>query len=141
MSLEQGQTVTVNYTAKLEDGTVFDTTEDKDPLEFQLGDNRVIPGFENAVMEMTPGDTTTAQIAPEDAFGPHVDDRVMQVPRSQLPADLEPQIGQQLEIPQENGAPIRVTITALDDESITLDANHPLAGQSLTFDIELLDVS
>lgn len=141
MSLEQGQTVTVNYTAKLQDGTVFDTTEDKDPLEFQLGDNRVIPGFESAVMDMNPGDTKTAQIPPEEAFGPHVDERVTQVPRSQLPEDLNPQIGQQLEIPQENGAPIRVTIIEMDDKTITLDANHPLAGQELTFDIELLNVN
>jgi peptidylprolyl isomerase/FKBP-type peptidyl-prolyl cis-trans isomerase SlpA len=140
MPIEDGQTVTVNYTAKLEDGTVFDTTEDKEPLEFEIGDNRIIPGFEAAVRDMEPGDSKVAQIPPEQAFGMHDNQRVLQVPLERLPDDLDPQVGQTLEIPQEDGSAVQAVITEVNDDSITLDANHPLAGHELTFEIDLLDV-
>jgi peptidylprolyl isomerase/FKBP-type peptidyl-prolyl cis-trans isomerase SlpA len=137
---KEGDEVLVHYTGKLEDGTVFDTSEDGEPLSFTIGENRVIPGFETAVQGMEPGDTKTTEIEPEQAYGEHREDMVMELDKEQIPDDVEPQVGQQLQLRLENGQTVPVLITALGEESVTIDANHPLAGRKLIFEIELVDI-
>jgi len=137
---KSGDTVQVHYTGKLEDGTVFDSSADRDPLEFTLGEGRVIPGFERAVTGMQPGESKTTTIPPDQAYGPHRDDMVATIKRDQLPDHLDPSVGQQLSVRQESGRQFNVTITAVSEQSITIDANHRLAGKSLVFDLELVAV-
>lgn len=138
---QQGNTVKVHYTGKLEDGTVFDSSENGDPLEFTIGSGNVIPGFEKAVVGMSLGDSKTEVIPVDDAYGPHREEMVLVVDRTQMPTDLEPEIGQQLQIQQPSGQAIPVVITDVSDSEVTLDANHPLAGEELTFDIQLVEVA
>jgi FKBP-type peptidyl-prolyl cis-trans isomerase 2 len=137
---KNGDTVTVHYTGRLEDGTVFDSSRDRDPLEFALGEGRVIPGFEKAVEGMEPGGSTTAAIPADQAYGARRDDLVMTIPNDQLPDDLEPDVGDQLEMRTQDGRAVPVRVTATSEDAVTLDANHPLAGRDLTFDIELVRI-
>ncbi|MBF2046724.1 MAG: FKBP-type peptidyl-prolyl cis-trans isomerase [Leptolyngbya sp. IPPAS B-1204] len=136
-----GDTVAVHYTGKLEDGTVFDSSEGGMPLEFAIGSGNVIPGFEEAVIGMSPGDTKTAKIPSDEAYGPYYEERVLVVDRQQIPADLPIDIGAQLQIQQQGGMVIPVVITDITDGQVTLDANHPLAGEDLTFEIRLVAIS
>lgn len=137
---KEGDTVKVHYTGKLEDGTVFDTSTERDPLEFTIGEGEVISGFEQAVVGMAPGEKKTATIPPEEAYGPHRDDMTLTVDRDQFPEDIEPQMGQQLRVQQSDGRAAIVTISEVSESTVTLDANHPLAGRSLMFDIQLVDI-
>ncbi len=137
---KNGDTVKVHYTGKLDNGTVFDTSENREPLEFTVGEGQVIPGFENAVVGMQPGESKTAQIPADEAYGEHHEEMVIQVPRDQFPPDVEPEVGQQLQVRQQNGQSFVVNVTDVSDDTVTLDANHPLAGQNLTFDISLVDI-
>lgn len=134
---KQGDVVHIHYTGKLDDGTVFDTSADREPLSFTIGEGAVIPGFENAVAGMAPDEEKTVRIKPDDAYGERRDDMQVSVERTQLPEDLEPEVGMQLALKTEEGQQIPVVITALDESNVTLDGNHPLAGQALTFDIKL----
>ncbi|CAN5663854.1 peptidylprolyl isomerase [soil metagenome] len=136
----QGDTVQVHYTGRLEDGTVFDTSEGRDPLSFTVGAGQVIPGFDEAVSGMGPGDSKTVRIGPGDGYGDRRDDLVLQVPKEQLPDGLEPEIGMELSLRGEDGRQLPVRVADVGDEAITLDANHPLAGQPLTFDLTLVEV-
>ena len=137
---QDGNTVKVHYTGTLEDGSVFDTSVGKEPLEFTLGEGRVITGFENAVRGMKVGQSKTVSIPVDEAYGQHRDDLVLVVERSQLPEDREPEVGQQLYMQQPNGSTITVIIIELSETTATLDANHPLAGKDLTFEIELVEI-
>jgi peptidylprolyl isomerase len=137
---KEGSTVKVHYTGKLDDGTVFDTSIERDPLEFTIGDGDVIPGFEQAVIGMTPGELKTVTIPAEEAYGPYDEELVIEVDRSKIPEDIEPEIGMQLQGTLESGAVIQYTVIAVSESTVTLDANHPLAGKDLTFDIELVDI-
>ena len=139
--VKDGDTVKVHYTGTLEDGAVFDTSEEREPLEFTLGQGQLIPGFEKAVIGMNEGDKTTVDIPSEEAYGEAREDLVITVPKDQLPEDVEPQVGMQLQVNQPEGQPIPVRITEVGDSELTLDANHPLAGQDLTFKIELVEVA
>ena len=136
-----GDEVQVHYTGKLEDGTIFDSSEDGEPLSFTIGENRVIPGFEEAVTGMEPGDSKTTEVEPEQAYGEHREDMVMEMDRDQIPGEVDPEVGQQLQLRLENGQTVPVLITALGEDTVTIDANHPLAGRKLIFDIEVVDVS
>lgn len=136
-----GDTVKIHYTGKLEDGTVFDSSIDREPLEFTLSGGQVIPGFDQAVVGMSPGESKTEIIPMDQAYGPHREEMVIEVNRQQLPLDLEPEVGQQLQVQQENGQAIPVFITDVTESTVTLDANHPLAGEDLTFDIQLVEIS
>lgn len=136
-----GDTVKVNYTGKLKDGRVFDTSFDREPIEFKLGEGNIIPGFENAVRGMEPGDQKTITIPADDAYGPHRDEMEVIVERDQFPDEFQPQVGEQLQISQPDGESVIVTVTNVSPESVTLDANHPLAGQDLEFDIQLVDIA
>jgi peptidylprolyl isomerase len=135
-----GNSVKVHYTGTLDDGTVFDTSDGREPLEFTLGEGHVIPGFENAVRGMSPGETKTATIPAQDAYGMREPAAVFEVSRAQLPADVEPEEGQQLGLQDQHGRMIPAVVTEVTDTSVTIDANHPLAGRDLTFKIELVDV-
>ncbi|MBE9217168.1 peptidylprolyl isomerase [Plectonema cf. radiosum LEGE 06105] len=136
-----GNNVKVHYTGKLDDGTVFDSSIEREPLQFSLGSGNVIPGFEEAIIGMTPGESKTATIPPDQAYGPQREELVITVEKEQIPTDLSVEIGQQLQISQNDGQVIPVIVTDVSDSQVTLDANHPLAGQQLTFDIELVEVN
>ncbi len=135
-----GDTVRVNYTGTLEDGTTFDTSVGREPLEFTLGEGKMIPGFEKAVYGLQVGKSKTVTIPAEEAYGPHRDDLVIVVEREQLPAGLEPEVGQQLQMQQTDGSTAVVIVTDVSETTITIDANHPLAGKDLTFEIELVEI-
>lgn len=138
---KQGDTVQVHYTGRLNDGTVFDSSVGSDPLEFKVGSGQLIPGFENAVTGMNVGDKTTALIPSDQAYGPHRAEGLIEVPRDRIPADIKLEIGQQLQMQSQDGRPVPVRVTAIEEASITVDANHPLAGKDLTFEIELVSVA
>lgn len=138
---QQGNTVKVHYTGKLDDGSVFDSSANRDPIEFTIGEGRVIPGFENGIVGMNTGESKTISIPADQAYGPHREDMVVAVDKKHLPPDLEAEVGDQLQMRQSDGQPVVVTVADINDESITLDANHPLAGKDLTFDVELVEVS
>lgn len=137
---KSGDTVSIHYTGRLEDGTVFDTSEDRDPLEFTLGEGNVISGFEEAVEGMEEGQSKTASISSEQAYGQRRDDLVLSVAKDQLPPDLDPEVGQRLQMQAGDGQTFQVVISEVEDESVEVDANHPLAGEDLTFDIELVEI-
>ena len=139
--VKDGDTVKVHYTGKLEDGEVFDTSREQEPFEFTVGNEAVIPGFEKGVVGMEVGDTKAIEIPPEEAYGAKQDQLVVEVNKSEFPDDITPAIGQRLQIRQQDGNPIIVTITDLTEDIITLDANHPLAGYTLFFDVELVEIT
>jgi len=136
-----GDKVKVHYTGKLEDGTVFDSSKDREPLEFALGSGNVIPGFESGLLGMEPGESKTLTIAPDEAYGQINPDLVATVERKQFPENISPEVGLQLQMTQPNGQPLNVTIINIVGDSITLDANHPLAGKTLVFEVELVAVA
>jgi len=136
----EGDTVKVHYTGKLSDGTVFDTSEDKAPLSFIVGKKEVIPGFEEAAVGMVVGEKKTVSIAPEKAYGDSRENLVETVERGALPPDLDLRLGGQLEVTRQDGSIFHVVVTALDQDAVTLDANHPLAGKELEFDIAMLEI-
>jgi FKBP-type peptidyl-prolyl cis-trans isomerase 2 len=137
---KHGDTVKVHYTGKLEDGTVFDTSINRDPLQFTIGEGQIIPGFEQAVVGMNPGESKTTKVSADKAYGSHHKEEVLVVDRNQFPVDLKPEIGQKLQIRRTDGQTIVVTVTDVSESSVTLDANHPLAGKDLTFDIQLIEL-
>lgn len=139
--VKDGDTVKVHYTGKLENGDVFDSSRERDPFEFTVGNKAVIPGFEKGVVGMGVGDTKKIEIPPEEAYGAKQDELVVVVKKSEFPEDITPSIGQRLQIKQQDGNPVVVTITDLTEDNITLDANHPLAGYTLFFDVELIDIT
>ena len=140
-AVKNGDTITVHYTLRLEDGTVLDTSENSDPLTFTVGEKTLIEGFEEAVINMQPGERKTVFILAENAYGGYREEHVIEVERNQLPSHLSPEIGQMMEIRAADGATVFVEITEITDSHVTLDGNHPLAGKNLTFDIELVSIA
>lgn len=138
MPAQIGDTVNIHFTGTLDDGKVFDSTRDQDPFQFTLGQKQIFPEIEEAVMAMEQGDTKDVSIAPENGFGAYRDDLVSKVARNVIPADIEVKKGIRLKVQNGDENEFAVTVTDLDDESVTLDANHPLAGQRLNFQIELV---
>ncbi|MCU7923044.1 MAG: peptidylprolyl isomerase [Candidatus Thiodiazotropha sp. (ex Dulcina madagascariensis)] len=137
---KQGDTVRIHYTGTLDDGTQFDSSSDRDPIEFTLGENTVIPGFESGVAGMQVGDQKKIHIPAEDAYGEHNNALVEDVPLHNFPADLELHVGMHLQAQSPNGENFNVVVTALTDENATIDGNHPLAGEALNFDLELVEI-
>ena len=137
---KDGDTVHIHYTGKLDDGQVFDTSVNRDPLSFTLGEGQVIPGFEEAVRGMAKGESKTTTIPPENAYGPRQEALKMAFPRAELPDGLEPQVGQTLNMQTAEGQTFQVRVTDTTDDTVQLDANHPLAGEALTFEIELVEI-
>lgn len=140
MPVSEGDTVRVHYTGKLADGTEFDSSRDRDPLEFTVGQGQVIPGFETIVVGMDEGESKTEEIPSADAYGPRDDSRLIEVERERLPDDLDPEIGDPLEVQVQGQPPIQMRVAELDEEVVTLDGNHPLAGRDLTFEIEVVEI-
>lgn len=137
---KSGDTVKIHYTGRLEDGTVFDSSRERAPLEFTLGEGQVIPGVEDAVGGMGQGESKTARIPATEAYGPHREELVLVVGPDKFPENVEPDVGQRLQMQQPNGQAVAVTVTDVSDQGIQLDANHPLAGRDLTFDLELVEI-
>ncbi len=137
---KHGDTIRVHYTGKLEDGTEFDSSRDKDPIEFKVGSGSLIPGFEKGVIDMTIGEKKTITIAPDEAYGEKHEELVAKIDKENFPSDISPEIGMPLQIKQPDGENINVIITEILEDSVTLDANSPLAGKTLTFDIELVEI-
>jgi FKBP-type peptidyl-prolyl cis-trans isomerase 2 len=137
---ETGDVVQVHYTGKLADGTVVDSSVGRAPLEFTLGVGQMIPGFEQAVLGMKVGESKTVTIPANEAYGPRLDDLIAEVPRERLPSDLTPEVGQQLGMNRPDGGVSLVIIIGVSDNTVTIDANHPLAGKDLTFEIELVKI-
>ena len=138
---KSGDTVKIHYTGTLADGTQFDSSAGRDPLEFALGSGQVIPGFDQAVDGMAVGESKSITIAPDDAYGQRHDQLVQDVPKSALPDDMQPEVGMQLQSESPDGQVIQLVITAVADDTITVDGNHPLAGHELKFDIELVAIA
>jgi peptidylprolyl isomerase len=137
---KSGDKVKIHYTGTLEDGTQFDTSSGRDPLEFSLGGGEVIPGFDAAVTGMSVGESKSVTITPENAYGERHEQLVQQVPRDALPEEMEPAVGMQLQSQSPDGQVMNLVITEVAEEVITVDANHPLAGFDLTFAIELVEI-
>lgn len=137
---KNGDTVKVHYTGKFEDGTVFDSTEGREPVQFTLGGGQLISGFEKALIGMNPGESKTSDIPQDEAYGPRNEEMKQVVERGQLPSDLTPQVGMQLQVNTPEGQTLIVTIAEVTDSHVTLDANHPLAGKDLSFDIQLVEI-
>lgn len=137
---KDGDTVRVHYTGSFPDGTVFDTSEGKDPLEFTIGAGDVIPGFDSAVVGMTEGDNKEIHVPMADAYGPHHEELVLIIERDQLPMESDPVEGMMLQAHLRDGQTVMVQVTDVTDDSITLDANHPLAGRDLMFQITLMEI-
>lgn len=134
----KGSIVEVEYAGKLEDGTVFSASSSEEPLQFRIGDGRIIPGFERAVMGMEPGETKTVTVSANQAYGSHDPDNVHTISRDKFPPDV--QVGQQYQLDPEKNGPEIVTVVKIAEDKVTVDGNHPLAGRDLTFDIKLLGV-
>ncbi len=138
---KQGDTVKIHYKGTLDDGTEFDSSEGREPLEFELGSGQVIPGFDNAVDGMTVGDSKNVRIESGDAYGERHEQLIQEVPRTALPPEMEPEVGMALQSQAPDGQVMNLVVTEVTEASITVDANHPLAGQALTFEIELVAIA
>jgi peptidylprolyl isomerase len=139
--VKSGDTVQVHYEGKLKSGELFDSSEGREPLEFTVGSGQVINGFDKAVVDMEPGEKKTVHIPVADAYGERTSEALISVPRSEFPADLNPEIGQELQMSDDQGHVFPVVVAEVGDDHIVLDANHPLAGEDLTFDITLVKIS
>jgi peptidylprolyl isomerase len=138
---KSGDTVKIHYAGTLHDGTEFDSSAGREPLEFAIGSGQVIPGFDNAVDGMAVGESKTVTIPPGEAYGERHDQLVQEVPKTALPEDMKPEVGMQLQSQSPDGQIMNLLVTAVEVESITVDGNHPLAGQALTFAIELVEIA
>lgn len=137
---QKGDTVRVHYTGTLDNGHVFDSSENREPLEFTVGSGQVIPGFDQGVEGMDVGGSKKVTIEAEDAYGSRNDDMIVTVQHNQFPDDLNPEIGMQLELRREDGSALPAMIIDVTDDGVKIDANHPLAGERLTFEIELVEI-
>ena len=138
---KSGDKVKVHYHGKLTDGSTFDSSEGRDPLEFTVGGGQVIKGFDDAVVDMSVGEKKTVNIPVDHAYGQRNDDMMMEYPKSEFPADMVPEVGMELHMSDNMGNVFPVVITEVLDDSVVLDANHPLAGEDLTFEIELVSIA
>ena len=141
MQAEHGSRVKVHYTGRLDDGTVFDSSEGREPLAFTIGLGQMIPGFEQGVVGMEVGQSRVINIAATDAYGEYRPEGVLDVQRSEIGAEMELEVGMRLQATQEGGRRVDMQVIAITDDTVTLDANHPLAGKDLTFDIQVVEVS
>lgn len=139
--VKHGDTIQVHYHGKLNDGTTFDSSEGRNPLEFEVGSGMVIPGFDAGVTGMAIGEKKTIVIPAEEAYGPRMDDMIMEFPKAQFPPDMVPEVGMQLNMSNGSGQQFPVRIVEVKAEVVVLDANHPLAGETLNFDLELVAIT
>ncbi len=139
--VENGNTVTVHYTVTLDDGTVFDSSHGQEPLKFTVGQDQLINGFEQNIVGMAQGESKTFRVPVAEAYGPHLADRVIQVDSSQMPPDLELEIGTKVEGAEPGGPSIEFVVVGLSESMVTLDGNHPLAGKDLNFEVEVIQIT
>lgn len=139
--VKSGDTVHIHYTGTLTDGTVFDSSDGRDPLKFEVGSGQIIPGLDTAMPGMTVGEKKVVEVSADEAYGPVDPNARQQVPREGIPADIPLDLGTQLQVQTENGEVMPVTVLEVTEEHVTLDANHALAGKDLTFDIELVAIA
>ncbi len=137
--IKVGSTVGVHYTGKLVDGQVFDSSEGREPLKFQVGGGQIIPGFENAIMGKTQGEKVTVTIAPEHGYGPKRQELIVKVPKDKMPGEV--QVGQELQAQADGQNPMYVTVVEINEEHVVVDGNHPLSGLDLVFDIEVVEIT
>ncbi len=140
MAAQQGDTVKVHYTGRLDDGSVFDSSDGGAPLEFTIGGGQMIPGFEQGVVGMAAGEARTVIIAADQAYGIYQPQGVIEVPRSDIPASIPLEVGMQLQATGRDGRPAYMTVLELSADRVKLDGNHPLAGKDLTFDLQLVEI-
>ena len=136
-----GDKLRIHYTGRLDDGTVFDNSEGRDPLEFTVGNGEIIPGLEKAMIGMEVGESREVTVAPEEAYGARDDQRVQSVPREAIPDHIPMEPGTQLSMKTQDGQTIPVVVSNVTDSHVELDANHPLAGRTLTFDVTLVEIA
>lgn len=141
MAVKNGDTVQVHYKGTLGDGEVFDSSEGRQPLEFTVGSGQVIAGFDKAVMDMEPGQSKTVNIPVDEAYGERSQEALISIPRTEFPDDIAPEIGQELQLSDDQGHIFPVVVAEVADDHVILDANHPLAGKDLTFEISLVSVN
>jgi peptidylprolyl isomerase len=138
---QSGNTVKVHYTGKFSNGVIFDSSLDREPLEFNIGSNQVILGFDKAVTGMKIGEKKTVAFPPDEGYGERTEDLIFEIDKSDLPQDFEPEVGMPLEMMNHEGETMIVNIFEIDGDSVKIDGNHPLAGKHLTFEIELLEIN
>lgn len=137
---KDGDVVRVHYTGTLDDETQFDSSVGRDPLEFTVGSGMVIPGFDETVRGMEPGDTRMTKIPPEQAYGEPREEMMVTLYRAQLPEEFKPQVGQRIHLEGQDGQPVTALVLEADETRVVVDANHPLAGKTLNFEIELVEI-
>jgi peptidylprolyl isomerase len=137
---KSGDTVRIHYTGKLTDGTQFDSSSGRDPLEFTVGAGQIIPGLDKEIDGMELGAQQTVTVPAEQAYGPHDPQKVQSVPRSAIPANIDVKPGIQLQAQTQDGGTLMLLVTEVRDDALTVDANHPLAGKDLVFDVELVEI-
>ena len=135
-----GSKVKVHYTGTFDDGEIFDSSRDAEPLEFEVGSGQVIPGFDKAVVGMKVGESKQVRLPEEDAYGPYNQQMVFDADPSQFEEGLTPEVGQQFQTQMQDGTPLLLTVKSVEDGKITLDANHPMAGKALNFDLEVIEI-
>ncbi|GGK50259.1 MULTISPECIES: FKBP-type peptidyl-prolyl cis-trans isomerase [Flavobacteriaceae] len=140
IQVKENNTVKVHYTGKLSDGQIFDSSEGKEPLEFTLGQGQLIPGFEKGLIDMKLNEKKTITLAKEEAYGEPSEELIHEVQKSQLPQDMEPQVGMGLVSKTQDGQEMNLMIVEVKDETVIIDGNHPLAGKELIFDLEVVEI-
>lgn len=138
--VKKGDTIRIHYHGKLNNGETFDSSEGREPLEFEVGSGMVIPGFDKGVIGMNVGDKKTVNIPVEEAYGPKNDEMIIDFPKDRFPDDMQAEVGMPLTMSDGSGQNFRVIIKEVKENSVVLDANHPLAGEDLTFDLELVEI-
>ena len=138
--VKENDTIKLHYTGKLSDGQVFDSSVEREPIEFTVGEGKIIPGLEKAVIDMKVNEKKTIEIAKDDAYGDASDELFQQVKKEQLPEDIKPEVGMGLVSKNEDGSERQLRVAEVNDDHIVVDANHPLAGKDLVFDIELVEI-
>ena len=139
-TVSTGNKVKIHYTGTFDDGEVFDSSREAEPLEFEVGTGQVIPGFDNAVVGMKVGETKQVRLPENEAYGPYSDEMVFDADPDQFESGLTPEVGQQFQTEMEDGTPLLLTVKSVEDGKVVLDANHPMAGKTLNFDLEVVEI-
>ncbi|MEN8256379.1 MAG: peptidylprolyl isomerase [Thermodesulfobacteriota bacterium] len=140
MTIEAGNQVSVHYTGTFEDGEVFDSSQGREPLSFEVGAGQMIQGFDHAVVGMKEGESKKITLAPEEAYGPRNEELLVDIPSANFPEDMKLEVGMMLQLTNQQGQPVPATVAEINDESVKMDVNHPMAGKTLNFDIEIVEV-
>ncbi len=140
MTIAAGNQVSVHYTGTFDDGEIFDSSQDREPLAFEVGAGQMIQGFDLAVLGMKQGESKKITLAPEDAYGPRSEELIIDIPNTNFPDDLKLEVGMMLQMTNQSGQPIPATVVEINEESVKMDVNHPMAGKTLNFDIEIVEV-